>query len=408
MRSVVTLLSSIAVFIGLSASAQAQQMAGANVAVMTLIPVPVNHYTVPEDIESRQDFQSLGEAAFFYLRLMNDQRWKPIAEGPLLRPGDSHPQVLALRRLLSLYGDLPFRVISQSDFYDQPLQQALMRFQRRHGVKVDAIVGPKTRAMLNIPPRHRAFQIALNIERQQQFRGRNKQRYIQVNIPEYRLRYFDRGAEMLAMKTIIGRRTRQTPLLESQIRSLVVNPSWSVPKSIAFKDILPHWEDDQDYLKKKNLKIVAGWQGPKQPLAEDQIDKSKFYRGKEYLRFWQPPGENNALGRVKFDFPNPYSVYLHDTPSRGLFNESERALSSGCVRLEKPLLLAQTLLASTTADPEAKLATELEKKETRYLRLKPIPIYTTYWTAWLDEQRVLHFSDDIYRQDRVELSQNLL
>ncbi|MEH6625587.1 MAG: L,D-transpeptidase family protein [Motiliproteus sp.] len=408
MRSVAGFLSLMVLFVGMSVSAQAQQMAGANVAVMSLMPVPVNRYAAPENIENRQNFQSLGEAAFFFLRLMNDRRWKPIADGPLLRPGDDHPQVLELRRLLSLYGDLPFSVISESDFFGQPLQQALMRFQRRHGIKVDGIMGPKTRAMLNITPRHRAFQIALNIERQQQFKGRNKQRYIQVNIPEYQLRYFDDGAEVLAMKTIIGRRTRPTPLFESKIRSLVVNPSWSVPKSIAYKDILPHWAADQDYLKKKNLKIVSGWQDPRQPIEEGQADKSQLYRGKEYLRFWQPPGEGNALGRVKFDFPNTHSVYLHDTPSRGLFDETERALSSGCVRLEKPLLLARTLLASTVADPGAKLAAELEKSDTIYLRLEPVPIYTTYWTAWLDERRVLHFSDDVYRRDRVELSQNLL
>ena len=393
----------------LCASVQAHQLAGANVAVSTLLPVPADRYAVPSDIENRQQFRSLSDAAFFYLRLMNDQRWQPIDDGPLVRPGEVHPQVVQLRQLLALYGDLPFAPTDQSMYYDQPLQQAMMRFQRRHGVKVDAILGPKTRAMLNISPRHRAFQIALNIERQQRFKGRFKQRYIQVNIPEYRLRYYEQGAPVLSMKTIIGRRTRQTPLLESRINSLVVNPSWSVPKSIAYKDILPNWEEDQDYLKKKNLKIVAGWQTPRQPLAEESVDKTQLYRGKQYLRFWQPPGERNALGRVKFDFPNPYSVYLHDTPDRKLFNEPERALSSGCVRLEKPLQLAQTLLASSAQDPEERLAKELEKEDTRHIRLRePVHIYTTYWTAWLDDQQVLHFSNDIYRQDRIELSQKLL
>ncbi len=371
-----------------------------------------DRYRSPENSSGRSRFSDLSDAAFFYLSLAEGSGWQPVPAGPLLRLGDRHSQVSELRALLSLYGDLPYisgARMYAGNLFDQPLHDALIRFQKRHGAKPDGILGPKTRAVLNVPPRQRALQIAVNLERQRQFRGREQSRYVQVNIPEYRLRFFDQGAEILAMKTIIGRRTRQTPMLESKIRTLVLNPSWNVPQSIAYKDILPSWQEDSDYLSKHDLRVVTGWTQPRQELAPDQVDLSRLYRGKEYLRFWQPPGEKNALGRVKFLFPNPHSVYLHDTPTRNLFENESRAFSSGCIRLEKPLQLAQTLLSSSGTLNSSSIDEILDRKQTKAIRLRqPVPLYLTYWTAWLDEDQVLNFGEDIYRQDSVELSRQLL
>ena len=361
-----------------------------------------------------QHFDSLSDAAFFYLGLARQREWRPIPGGPLLRHGDQHPQIAQLRQLLTMYGDLPLEKDVAPLFYDpltfdSVLKEALIRFQIRHGAKPDGVLGPKTRAVLNISPQQRAYQIALNIERQSSFNGRFQSRYIQVNIPEYRLRYIEDGAEVLAMKTIIGRSTRQTPVLESQIRSLVINPSWNVPKGIAYKDILPRWQEDSEYLEKHNLKVVSGWSEISQEYPAEQVDQSRMYRGKEYLRFVQPPGKDNALGKVKFLFPNQHEVYLHDTPQRSLFKEANRAFSSGCIRLENPMALAKSLMKTSPVMRSARLKKLLDSNTTKQLRLRePVPLYLTYWTAWLDDNQKLHFGEDVYSQDELEASSEYL
>ncbi len=360
---------------------------------------------------SRQRFQQLSDAATYYLALSLDPRWQPLPAGPLLRQGDWHPQVDHLRQLLVLYGDLDYRHlrVAQANYFDPPLQLALMAFQYRHGASADGILGPKTRDLLNVPPRQRAAQIAVNIDRQQRFSGDRQGRFVQVNIPEFRLHLFDQGVEVLAMKTIIGRDTRPTPVLESQIRSLVFNPGWNVPKSIAYNDILPRWQKDPHYLQKHNLKVVSGWRLPRRELAADQVDPGQFYTGTEYLRFWQPPGDNNTMGRVKFMFPNNYSVYLHDTPGRGLFRVAERAFSSGCIRLEKPMQLALTLMNSAGDQSATRIQQILDGGQTTRIELaEPVPLYLTYWTAWLDSRQILHFGEDIYHQDQLRARQALL
>jgi len=359
-------------------------------------------------------FDNLSDAAFFYLGLARQQEWRPIPSGPLLKQGDQHYQIDRLRQLLAMYGDLPLDSSSAPLLYDPltfdvELKEALIRFQTRHGAKPDGVLGPKTRGVLNISPQQRAYQIALNLERQRTFNGRFQSRYIQVNIPEYRLRYIEEGAEVLAMKTIIGRRTRQTPVLESHVRSLVINPSWNVPKGIAYKDILPRWQEDSEYLQKHNLKVVSGWSNSWQEYPAEQVDQSRMYRGKEYLRFVQPPGEDNALGKVKFLFPNQHEVYLHDTPQRSLFNEANRAFSSGCIRLENPMALAKSLMKTSSIMRSSRLKKLLDSNTTKQLRLRePVPLYLTYWTAWLDDNQMLHFGEDVYQQDQLDASTKLL
>ncbi|OMH28107.1 murein L,D-transpeptidase [Motiliproteus sp. MSK22-1] len=366
------------------------------------------------EISDRQYFDSLSDAAFFYLGLARQQQWRPVPDGPLLRVGDRHVQIAQLRQLLTMYGDLSSDSEIASGFYDPlvfdpNLKEALIRFQIRHGAKPDGVLGPKTRAVLNISPQQRAYQIALNMERQSTFNGRFQSRYIHVNIPEYRLRYIEEGAEVLAMKTIIGRSTRQTPVLESQIRSLVINPSWNVPKGIAYKDILPRWQEDSEYLEKNNLKVVSGWSNRWQEYPAEQVDQSRMYRGKEYFRFVQPPGKTNALGRVKFLFPNQHEVYLHDTPQRSLFKEANRAFSSGCIRLENPMALAKTLMKTSSIMRSSRLKKLLASNTTKQLRLRePVPLYLTYWTAWLDDNQMLHFGEDVYSQDELEASAKFL
>ncbi|RDE19123.1 hypothetical protein DV711_16175 [Motiliproteus coralliicola] len=346
-----------------------------------------------------RSFGSLIEAAEFYSELPQ-RGWQPVAGGPLLRQGESGPRVESLRQMLRLYGDyqLPSDRRVLLAYFDPDLEAALIRFQRRHGLKPDGILGPDSLQAMNVAPTQRAYQLLVNHERQLALRRIAPSRYVQVNVPGFQLRVFDRQQPVMEMKAIVGRRSRQTPTLQSEIRSLVLNPAWNVPKSIAYKDILPKWRDDRDYLDRHNMKIVSGWGQQKVWVDQQQADPEQLYRGREYLRLYQLPGANNALGQIKFDFPNPYAVYLHDTPSKSLFASHQRAFSSGCVRLEDPQRLATYLLGMQRL--KKPLHQMLADSGTRRIRLsRPVGLYLTYWTAWLDPQQRLQLREDIYRQD---------
>ncbi len=355
-------------------------------------------------------FPSLEQAFVYYNELAHSGHWSAIGYGPLLKLDDSHEQIGQLRQHLGWSGDYrPEAPPAKGDtYFDEPLQQALLRFQERHGAaKVDGILGPETRNLLNVPPWIRADQILLNINRLEQFGARAGPRYVQVNIPAYRLKLVDDGTVLLDMKTIVGRQSRQTPVFSSVLRSLVVNPSWSVPKSIAMKDILPKWKRDNSYLDKQNLQVLSGWQVPSVVVPNSAIDLAKMYRGAEYYRLWQPPGPGNTLGRVKFEVSDSGSIYLHDTQSRQLFSVGRRGFSSGCIRLEKPLELAEQLLVLANAVEPRELSALFETTQTHHIRFdNPVELHVTYWTAWLDESGTLYFGDDLYRRDEAILAES--
>ncbi len=347
-------------------------------------------------------FQTMEEALAYYDDLARSGRWSPLEAGPLLSLGDRHEQVVQLRQLLQLSGDYREAPPSgQPDLFDKPLFDAMVRFQMRHGaVHVDGILGPESRDLLNVPPWIRANQLLLNIGRQEALQAVASARYVQVNIPDYRLWLVADGDVQLEMKAIVGRKSRQTPVFSSQVSALVINPAWSVPRSIAMRDFLPHWRQDSRYLEKKNLLVLSGWQAPPVVVPDADIDLAKMYRGIEYHRLWQPPGPGNALGRIKFNVPNSESIYLHDTNARQLFDASRRAFSSGCIRLEKPMELAEWLLVKANRAEPGVLHRLLDNSQTRHVRLEnQVELHVTYWTAWLDAEGSLQFREDLYRHD---------
>lgn len=371
------------------------------------------------------EFESLEYAIDFYRSLNASGQWNPISDGPLLRLGDAHTQVIELRKLLQVYGDfdLGAEILEPVELFDLQLHEALLRFQQRHGAKADGVMGPKTRRLLNVPPQQRIDQLSLNIYRRQQLGLENigwkntglvnteskiteqvkNSRYLQVNIPEYRLRLYDQGKVLLEMKTIIGRRSRQTPSFSAEIKSLVVNPSWNVPRSIAYRDILPKWKKDKTYLSRHNLRVIAGWEMPRVVVPDEQIDLESMYRGTAYHRLWEPPSDKNTLGRLKFQLNAANSIYLHDTKNPHLFESETRAFSSGCIRLEKPRLLADMLLQQSNQWKPQQLEPLFENTNTRRIRLEnPVPVHITYWTAWVDDNGILNFADDLYHRDPVD------
>jgi murein L,D-transpeptidase YcbB/YkuD len=225
--------------------------------------------------------------------------------------------------------------------------------------------------------------------------------HVRVNVADFRLVFQDADGFEWEQRVIVGKTARRTPVFSDQITYLVLNPAWNVPRSIMIKDILPQVVKNPEYLEKNSMTLLSGWgEGAEeidpQSITWQEVDISSFP-----YRLRQEPGPDNALGRIKFMFPNPFSVYLHDTPHKTLFERVSRDFSSGCIRLEQPLRLALDLLEP---DPEwdlPALQEALASKETRIVRLsRPVPVHLLYWTAWVNDAGQVNFREDIYNRDR--------
>lgn len=314
-----------------------------------------------------------------------------------LRPGVSGPEVTALRRRLAVSGDLP-GVAVHGETFDPDLEQAVRNFQRRHGLTVDAIVGPQTFAALNIPASERARQIRVNLERWRWLPRSFGDLHLRVNPPAFHLEVFEKGERTLEMRVIVGRQVRQTPAFVERMTYLVLNPYWEVPPKLAVVDLLPKIQADPSYLAQNGIKVFTGPGGPR--VNPGSIDWQRLGRGNFPYHLRQDPGPNNSLGRIKFIFPNRYSVYLHDTPSRKLFEREQRSFSSGCIRIERPMELAQLLLRGTPMASPAALDRALQGAENMTLPLPvPVPVYLLYFTAWIEKDGTLHFRPDLYQRD---------
>lgn len=341
----------------------------------------------------------LVDALPVYRRIAETGGWPTVSAGPMLRYRDSGPRVAALRVRLEREGYLTdSRDTTGNDdpaSFDDLLDSAVRRFQRRNGLVEDGIVGPLTLAALNVSAEARKAQIRLDIERLEHALREPDDTYVAINIADRRLSLVAGNVTVLSEKVIVGRPSTPTPELTSEIRSIVFNPPWNVPSSIARREILPRLRSDPGYLQRLDFVILD--------RADDPHGLAIDWRTTPFAPFaWrlrQQPGPQNALGNFKFDFPNPYNVYVHDTPSRHLFADARRALSNGCIRLQHPEKLVEALLAPrgwTGTDIQAALATG----ETRDIALSvPMPIRIVYLTAFADVRGSIHFREDIYRRD---------
>ncbi|NVK42443.1 MAG: L,D-transpeptidase family protein [Oceanospirillaceae bacterium] len=354
-------------------------------------------------------FASYQSAIDFYRQLADTYHWPAVIVTPVLRLGDRHPAVTDIRQRLILLGDLAYVEPGQEgDLFDHDLEQALIGFQKRHGLDPDGVWGPRTRAALEVKPSTRYRQLLLNRQRRQSFQAQLSPdgHYVQVNIPAYEMRYFEQGREVLRMRAIVGKLKARTPLVASEIRSLELNPDWNVPSGIAYRDIVPELEASPAYLDHKHLQLVEGYGNSMRVLSQWDLDFSRLYRGAApQQRFWQAPGPENPLGQMKFNFPNDYQVYMHGTPNAYLFDRPVRNFSSGCIRLEYPGELARRLFGKQGLTAQGTWLFEdiIASGDNRIVRLPtPVAVYTTYWTAWLDENQALQFRDDIYDLDQQE------
>lgn len=366
-------------------------------AVISLNPVSVLESLNPQN----GGYQALLRVLSDYRRIASKGGWSPLPESPLLRPGEQNDLVPLLRQRLRVTGQLeeqapPLDILT----YDPDLQRAVERFQQAHGLKQDGIIGPQTRAALNVSVEQRIAQIESNLERWRWLPKRLGDRYILVNIGGYLVQLVEHDQVRLESRSIIGRPMRYTPSFSARATHLVLNPTWTVPRRIAVEDLLPAQRRDSEYLLRKNIQIQQR-QGD-QWVSQDpaMIDWGTFNRNNFPFRLQQSPGDGNSLGRIKFHMPNPYAIYLHDTPAKGLFSHPVRDFSSGCVRVEGIQDLARQLLVS---EPEtiSLFSDRLASRQSSYFKLpEPIDIYLVYFTAWMDPETGIQFRPDIYDLDR--------
>jgi murein L,D-transpeptidase YcbB/YkuD len=334
-----------------------------------------------------------------YREIELDGGWPLVPEGSSLKPGMRDWRVPILRCRLMATKDLPDED-GDSEFYDEALQQAVLRFQRRHGLVADGVVGRRTLAELNVPVERRIEQIIVNMERSRWLPDELGDRYILVNIAGYELAVVESGSVAMTMKTIIGKPYRRTPVFSGLMTYMEFNPSWTVPPTIVKHDILPKVRADSAYLERRNMRVFLGWDEKSAELAASAVDWNAIDPERIPYRFRQEPGPANALGRVKFILPNRFDVYLHDTPKRALFNRTVRSFSSGCVRVEDPLGLAEFLTTDQPGWNRKRIEEIIDSRKTRVVMLaKPVPVHLTYSTVWLDGDGTIQFRDDVYARD---------
>ena len=268
--------------------------------------------------------------------------WPEVAKGPTIRPGDAGPRIAVLAERLAASGDLEHAELVPA-YYDEALQSAVRHFQARHGLEPDALVGRATLRALNVSVERRIDQIRVNLERMRSYLDVDVEDYVLVNIAAFRATLVHGGRKAWATNVIIGEEEDQTPEIRSDLKTIVFNPTWSVPYSIASEEMLPRIVADPDYFDKHGYQV---YDRDGQLVDPADVDWGAYSENNFPFRLVQSPGPANQLGRIKFMVPNPYSICMHDTPARSLFANVNRALSHGCVRIDDPLRFAELVLES--------------------------------------------------------------
>lgn len=326
--------------------------------------------------------------------------WDQIAKGILLKRGVNDRRVAALRKRLIMTHDMVAK--NQKDpLFDKAVEKAVRHFQKRHALVPDGIVGNLTLEALNMPVESRINQILVNLERARWVLHDLPNQFVLVDIAGFEVQYLIDKIPVFKTRAQVGTTYRKTPIFKSEIKFLVLNPTWIVPKTIFLDDFLPKVKENPDYLKESNLCVIT-YKG--ENVDESTINWSSYPTADFPYLLRQDPGPTNALGQIKFMFPNSHDVYLHDTPSKSLFKKEERAFSSGCVRIEDPLKFA-ALLLDDDKWTEQELMKEIESKKNQKISLnRPVTILLLYWTVTVDNDGAVFFKKDIYERDQSILS----
>ncbi|RYY30347.1 MAG: hypothetical protein EOO04_05015, partial [Chitinophagaceae bacterium] len=295
------------------------------------------------------------------------------------KPGDSGRAIIALKSRLLLAGDLT--AADSSSKYDSTLVPAIHRAQRRFGFNEDGIIDTALINALNVPVKQRIEQLLINMERMRWLPEKEAPMRIVANIPEFKIHVFENNKEVFEMPIVVGKEGNSTVIFNDELKYIVFSPYWNVPVSIVKKEIMPSMKRNPNYLASQNMEITSNGGGT--PSIR------------------QKPGPKNSLGRVKFLFPNNYNIYFHDTPAKSLFKREKRAFSHGCMRLQDPVKLATYLLRDQPEWTPEKIASAMSQSSEKWVTLKnPLPVYVSYFTAWVDGQGLVHFREDIYGHDK--------
>lgn len=362
----------------------------------TAIDAPSLAARLAEEIRGGPWYRQLQQALVRYRAMAAAGGWPQVAPGPTLRAGDRDPRVVQLRERLRLEGDsTAAATVTEADIFDESLSAAVRGFQARHALAADGDVGPATLQELNVPVASRIDQLRLSLERVRWVAGDAPATYVVVNVAGFHVGYVREHRLAWQSRVVVGRAARQTPIFRGLMTYIELNPTWTVPPTILREDILPKLRRDPDYLSRERITVLdrAG-----RVVDPRSVDWTAYRRGVPYtLR--QEPGPANALGRIKLMFPNPHAVYLHDTPARGLFDRPERTFSSGCIRVEDPLALAERVLDDPRWD-RAALEAAIATGSTRRVTLPvPVPVLLVYLTAIAGPDGTVGFFRDVYGRD---------
>jgi len=418
--------------------------------VFTLFPFYA--LAIDESLSERRqlcDLSALENAVDHYLQIASEGGWPHIPSGPALNEGDRNVRVSLLKKRLIASGDLelseppeqpnavdgmlkeavpgsqtrrdpivnglassqnerlplpkqslPTRTdlaepANQDDVFDGMLKEAVQRFQTRHGLTANGIVRVETLKELNVTTSERIKQLASTIEYCKKMPPLQENRYILINITDFTLNLIEDGKPVLNMPVIVGKTTNQTPEFNGLITNVIINPAWSVPYSIASKELLPKLKRNPGYLSRSRMQVYRS----NQRIDPSAINWASYSTKNFPLLLRQDPGPGNSLGRIKFMFTNPHDIYLHDTPTKKLFQKFPRAFSHGCIRVQAPVDLAVYLMQDTPMGSEEAIKSAISKGKTRSLALpSPIPINIVYVTAWVDSEGIVQFRPNIYNR----------
>ena len=367
----------------------------------SLLTVTLGNMQVKEVLESFKPKSPFYDDLKFYLKeyreLAKKGGWNKISEGETLKKGMRNDRISEVRKYLLTTNDLESAYAEDDDLYDDELEVAVKKFQFRHNLTEDGAIGKGTLAQMNTSVEDRIEMMRLNLERARWVLHHPEDDFLIVNIAGFNIKRVQNKKIVYSSRVIVGKNHKESPIFKDEVEYIVMNPTWTLPYSIATHETLPKLKKDPGYLAAKQMEIMDR---NGKILDPNTIDFNKYSSGNFPFIIRQTAGPHNALGQVKFIFPNKYAVYLHDTPSRGLFNREDRAFSHGCIRLEKKWELLMGLMNEPQVWNMDKINSILESGKTTQINLKKhVDIYILYWTAGVDRDKNLYFERDVYNRD---------
>ncbi len=331
-----------------------------------------------EDVNA--SYRGLKEHLKTYHDIVKNGGWPVVrfSKG-IYKKGVASPEIATLKKRLTLSGDMP--VGDTTQIFNDTVETGIKNFQTRHGFTADGVLTEALAKEMNVSAVTRLQQVLMNMDRMRWLAAEPRGDLIVVNIPEFVLHVYEAGKKVFDMLIVVGKEGHNTMMFNGDLNQVVFSPYWNVPPSIVRNEILPEMAENSNYLESQNMEIVS---------SDGEIPEIR-----------QRPGGENALGKVKFLFPNSFNIYFHDTPSKSLFEKDKRAFSHGCIRLKEPEKMANYVLRKQPEWTPDRIYEAMNKGEEKYVKVKdPIPVIVTYYTAWADENGKLNFREDIYEHDR--------